>query len=184
MAIGAGRLRSLLDLANDLKAGAVTALIVVGTQGVLGQGKGPLAALPLDRLQALVAIGTHKDGVTAAAPRAARRLTEATAPSPTSWACPACCRGRPRATRRRAGRSCRTWRVPGATMDFTEAKADRRGPEAAVHEKAINGPMLLCNPLANQEWCPGINYGTVGSQRQRDRQDPVHGANRCRSHRS
>src|SRR5206468_8953776 len=75
MAIGAGRLRTLLDLSNDLKAGAVTALIVVGTQGVLGQGKGPqaalpvnpLAALPLDRLQALLAIGTHKDRVTAAA---------------------------------------------------------------------------------------------------------------------
>src|SRR3954451_5548080 len=66
MAIGAGRLRNLLDLSNDLKAGAVTALIVVGTQGVLGKGPGG-AALPLDRLQTLVALGTHKDaGVQAA----------------------------------------------------------------------------------------------------------------------
>jgi len=66
MAIGAGRLRSLLDLSNDLKAGAVTALIVVGTQGVLGTG--PAAAtLPLDRLQALLAIGTHRDDLVAAA---------------------------------------------------------------------------------------------------------------------
>ena len=49
MAIGAGRLRSLLDLSNDLKAGAVTALLVVGTQGVLGKGKaraGGAAARP------------------------------------------------------------------------------------------------------------------------------------------
>ena len=38
MAIGAGRLRSLLDLANDLKAGAVTALLVVGTRRRAGPG--------------------------------------------------------------------------------------------------------------------------------------------------
>src|SRR4029078_875765 len=74
MAIGAGRLRSLLDLSNDLKAGAVTALIVVGTQGVQGKGPG-VAALPFERLQALVAIGTHRDDVTAAA-HVALSLTE------------------------------------------------------------------------------------------------------------
>ncbi len=66
MAIGAGRLRSLLDLSNDLKAGAITALIVVGTRGVLGGGPAA-AALPLDRLRALIAISTHKDTVTEAA---------------------------------------------------------------------------------------------------------------------
>ena len=118
MAIGAGRLRSLLDLSNDLKAGAITALLVVGTQGVLGEGAGAAAALPLDRLQALVAIGTHKD---ASPPRPTSRCRwprgpRSTARSPTSWAWSSACAPpcRPPATRCPAGRSCRTWRASWA----------------------------------------------------------------------
>lgn len=66
MAIGAGRLRTLLDLANDIKSGAVTTLLVVGTHGVLGPDGAP-GALPLDRLKTLVVIGTHRDAVAGAA---------------------------------------------------------------------------------------------------------------------
>src|SRR5450432_2502227 len=62
MAIGAGRLRSLLDLANDLKSGAVHTLLVVGTHGVIGKDGAP-GALPLDRLATLVVLGTHRDEV-------------------------------------------------------------------------------------------------------------------------
>ncbi len=66
MAIGAGRLRTLLDLANDIKSGAVTTLLIVGTHGVLGQDGAP-GALPLDKLKTLVVIGTHRDAVANAA---------------------------------------------------------------------------------------------------------------------
>jgi NADH-quinone oxidoreductase subunit G len=128
VAIGAGRLRSLLDLSNDLKAGAVTALIVVGTQGVLGEGKGPLAALPLDRLQALVAIGTHKDGVTAAA-HVALPLAEWTEVDGTFTNKLGMVQ-RVRAAVPPAGDSLPGWEILshlarklGATMDFVEAKA-------------------------------------------------------------
>jgi NADH-quinone oxidoreductase subunit G len=130
MAIGAGRLRSLLDLSNDLKAGAVTALIVVGTQGVLGQGqsKGPLTALPLDRLQALVAIGTHRDGVTGAAhvalPLAEWTETDGTFTNKLGMV------QRVRAAVPPAGDALPGWEILshlarklGATMEFTEAKA-------------------------------------------------------------
>ncbi|HVR03560.1 MAG TPA: 2Fe-2S iron-sulfur cluster-binding protein [Polyangia bacterium] len=65
-AIGAGRLKTLLDLANDLKAGALGALIVVGTEGVL-VGDTASATMPLDRLEALVVLSTHKNAVTKAA---------------------------------------------------------------------------------------------------------------------
>jgi NADH-quinone oxidoreductase subunit G len=65
-AIGAGRLKTLLDLANDLKAGALGALLVVGTEGVL-VGDTASAAMPLDRLEALVVLSTHKNAVTKAA---------------------------------------------------------------------------------------------------------------------
>jgi NADH-quinone oxidoreductase subunit G len=66
MAIGAGRLRTLLDLANDIKSGAVTTLLVVGTHGVLG-AEGATGALPLQKLKSLVVIGTHRDAVSAGA---------------------------------------------------------------------------------------------------------------------
>ncbi len=74
MAIGAGRLRSLLDLANDLKSGAVTTLLVVGTHGVLSPPTRP-SALPLDKLKTLVVVGTHRDAVASAA-QVALPLTE------------------------------------------------------------------------------------------------------------
>jgi len=74
MAIGAGRLRTLLDLANDIKSGAVTTLLVVGTHGVLGKDGAP-GALPLSKLKTLVVVGTHRDAVAGAA-QVALPLTE------------------------------------------------------------------------------------------------------------
>jgi predicted molibdopterin-dependent oxidoreductase YjgC len=65
-AIGAGRLKTLVDLAADLKSGALGALLVLGTDGVL-VGDNAAAAMPLDRLEALVVLSTHKNAVTAAA---------------------------------------------------------------------------------------------------------------------
>jgi NADH-quinone oxidoreductase subunit G len=66
VAIGAGRLRTLVDLANDLKSGALGALLVLGTDGVL-VGANASAAMPFDRLEALVVLSTHKNAVTSAA---------------------------------------------------------------------------------------------------------------------
>jgi NADH-quinone oxidoreductase subunit G len=66
VAIGAGRLGTLVDLANDLKAGALGALLVVGSDGVL-VGDNAAATMPLDRLETLVVLSTHKNAVTAAA---------------------------------------------------------------------------------------------------------------------
>ncbi len=60
IAIGAGRLKNLMDLANDLRSGAVSALLVLGAEGVL-VGESAAAAMPVDRLSALVVIGTHTD---------------------------------------------------------------------------------------------------------------------------
>src|SRR6185503_9022331 len=73
MAIGAGRLRSLLDLSNDIKAGALTTLLVVGTHGVLA-ADAP-SPLPLDKLKTLVVIGTHRGHLTEGA-RVAMPLCE------------------------------------------------------------------------------------------------------------
>jgi NADH-quinone oxidoreductase subunit G len=62
-AVGGGRLRSLASLPADLKSGALSGLLVVGTQGL-----GPsAAALPLDGLEALVVLATHRDPLVAAA---------------------------------------------------------------------------------------------------------------------
>ena len=58
IAIGAGRLKSLMDLANDLKSGKLSVLLVVGDAGVLGP-KGT-ASLPLDKLDGLVVLGSHR----------------------------------------------------------------------------------------------------------------------------
>jgi NADH dehydrogenase/NADH:ubiquinone oxidoreductase subunit G len=130
MAIGAGRLRNLLDLSNDLKAGALTALVVVGTRGVLGTGtgQGPSAALPFERLRALIAIGTHRDGVTAAA-HVALPLAEWTEADGTFTNRLGMVQ-RVRAAVPPAGDSLPGWEILshlarklGATMDFTEAKA-------------------------------------------------------------
>jgi NADH-quinone oxidoreductase subunit G len=64
-AIGGLKVKSLLELSRDLKAGAVTALLVVGEEGVLG--KEGLAALPLDRLEALVVLAWHQGPLVEAA---------------------------------------------------------------------------------------------------------------------
>jgi NADH-quinone oxidoreductase subunit G len=64
--IAGGKLRSLVDLAADLKSGALTALLVLGADGVL-VGDNATAAMPLDRLQALVVMSTHKDRLVDAA---------------------------------------------------------------------------------------------------------------------
>jgi predicted molibdopterin-dependent oxidoreductase YjgC len=127
MAIGAGRLRSLLDLANDLKAGAVTTLLVVGTHGVLGKEGAP-SALPLDRLQTLVVIGTHRDGVAAAAgvalPLAEWSEVDGTFTNRLGMV------QRVRAATPPAGDALPGWEILshlarklGATMEFVEAKA-------------------------------------------------------------
>jgi NADH-quinone oxidoreductase subunit G len=126
-AIGAGRLRTLLDLANDLKAGAVTALLVVGSDGVLGKDGAP-GALPLDRLETLVVIGTHRDAVAAAAkvalPLAAWAEADGTFTNKLGMV------QRIRAAVPPAGDSLPGWEILshlarklGATMDFTEARA-------------------------------------------------------------
>jgi NADH-quinone oxidoreductase subunit G len=127
MAIGAGRLRTLLDLANDLKAGAVTTLLVVGTHGVLG--KDPAAgALPLDRLKTLVVIGTHRDEVTAAA-QVALPLTD-WAESDGTFTNRLGMVQRVRAAVPAAGDSLPAWEILshlarklGATMELSDAKA-------------------------------------------------------------
>jgi NADH-quinone oxidoreductase subunit G len=64
-AIGGARLRSLLELARDIKDGSVTALLVVGETGVLGSGG--ISALPVDRLESLVVLASQDDALTAAA---------------------------------------------------------------------------------------------------------------------
>jgi len=66
LAIGGGRLRNLVNLASDLKAGTLKGLLVVGTHGVLA-GPNALAAIPVDRLEALVVVGTHRDALTGVA---------------------------------------------------------------------------------------------------------------------
>jgi NADH-quinone oxidoreductase subunit G len=128
MAIGAGRLRTLLDLANDLKSGAVTTLLVVGTHGVLGQGASGAGALPLDRLQTLVVIGTHRDAVASAA-KVALPLAE-WAESDGTFTNRLGMVQRVRAAVPAAGDSLPGWEILshlarklGATMEFTEAKA-------------------------------------------------------------
>jgi NADH-quinone oxidoreductase subunit G len=125
--IGAGRLRTLLDLANDIKSGAVTALLVVGSDGVLGKDGAP-GALPLDKLETLVVIGSHRDAVAAAAkvalPLAAWAEVDGTFTNKLGMV------QRIRAAIPTAGDSLPGWdilshlaRKLGATMDFTEAKA-------------------------------------------------------------
>jgi NADH-quinone oxidoreductase subunit G len=66
VAIGGGRLASLVDLANDLKSGAITALLVLGADGIL---VGPTAAtaMPFSGLSALVVVSSHQDPLVDAA---------------------------------------------------------------------------------------------------------------------
>jgi NADH-quinone oxidoreductase subunit G len=131
-AVGGGRLRSMLDLANDIKAGAVTALLVVGSDGVLGKPSSPdanpFAALPLDRLQTLVVLGTHRDAVAGAAqvalPLAAWAEADGTFTNKLGMV------QRIRAAVPAAGDALPGWEILshlarklGATMDFVEAKA-------------------------------------------------------------
>lgn len=126
MAIGAGRLRTLLDLANDLKSGALHTLLVVGTHGVIGKD-GAAGALPLDRLTTLVVIGTHRDEVSAAA-KVALPLCE-WAESDGTFTNRLGMVQRVRAAVPPAGDSLPGWEILshlarklGATMEFTEAK--------------------------------------------------------------
>src|SRR4051812_30511006 len=58
LAIGNGRLKSLMDLSSDLKAGALSTLLVVGDAGVLG-AEGT-ATLPLDRLESLIVLAWRR----------------------------------------------------------------------------------------------------------------------------
>ena len=66
IAIGAGRLKNLMDLANDLRTGALSALLVVGAEGVL-VGENATVAMPLDKLKALVVLSAHTDPLVEAA---------------------------------------------------------------------------------------------------------------------
>jgi NADH-quinone oxidoreductase subunit G len=126
MAIGAGRLRTLLDLANDLKSGAVTTLLVVGTHGVLATDAP--SALPLDKLKRLVVIGTHRGHLTEVA-QVAMPLSE-WAESDGTFTNRLGMVQRVRAAVPAAGDALPGWEILshlarklGATMDFTEAKA-------------------------------------------------------------
>jgi NADH-quinone oxidoreductase subunit G len=65
IAIGGGRLKSLMDLANDVKSGAISTLLVVGEEGVLGAGG--TAALPLGKLEALIVLGWRRGPLVEAA---------------------------------------------------------------------------------------------------------------------
>ena len=65
LAIGGGRLKSLLDLSNDIKQGHLTTLLVVGEEGVLGSAGA--AALPIDRLEALIVLAWRRDALVEAA---------------------------------------------------------------------------------------------------------------------
>jgi NADH-quinone oxidoreductase subunit G len=65
LAIGAGRLKSLMDLSNDLKAGALSTLLIVGDAGVLGAAG--TAALPLAKLESLIVLAWKRGPLTDAA---------------------------------------------------------------------------------------------------------------------
>ncbi len=126
MAIGAGRLRTLLDLANDIKSGAVTTLLVVGTHGVLGKDGAP-GALPLAKLKTLIVVGTHRDAVTSAA-QVALPLTE-WAETEGTFTNRLGMVQRIRAAVPPAGDALPGWEILshlarnlGATMDYTDAK--------------------------------------------------------------
>jgi NADH-quinone oxidoreductase subunit G len=128
LAVGAGRLKTLLDLANDIKSGAITTLLVVGTHGVLGAGEGASGALPLDKLKSLVVAGTHRDAVTGAA-QVALPLCE-WAESEGTFTNRLGMVQRVRAAVPPAGDALPGWellshlaRNLGATMDFADAKA-------------------------------------------------------------
>jgi NADH-quinone oxidoreductase subunit G len=63
-AIAGGTVKTLVDLSRDLKAGALSGLLVLGDRGVLSQTPGKdeaagLAALPLAKLDTLVLLATH-----------------------------------------------------------------------------------------------------------------------------
>jgi NADH-quinone oxidoreductase subunit G len=152
-AVGAGRLRTLLDLANDIKSGALTTLLVVGTHGVLGDDdqmgtlkgfpnppattplgeaelrqRAAFSALPLDKLKSLVVIGTHRDLVAGAA-QVALPLCE-WAESDGTFTNRLGMVQRVRAAVPAAGDALPGWEILshlarnlGATMDFADAKA-------------------------------------------------------------
>src|SRR5262249_52726259 len=64
--IGAGRLKSLMDLAADLRTGAVTTLLVLGADGVL-VGDTATSTMQVDKLSNLVVLSTHNDRLVDAA---------------------------------------------------------------------------------------------------------------------
>jgi NADH-quinone oxidoreductase subunit G len=127
LAIGAGRLHTLVELAADLRAGALNALLVVGTHGVL-VGPNAAAAMPLDRLQTLVVLSTHREAMVDAAqvalPLADWAEVDGTFTNRLGMV------QRIRAAVPAAGDALPAWdilshvaRKLGATMDFQDAKA-------------------------------------------------------------
>ena len=154
IAIGAGRLRSLVDLADDLKAGALTRAAGASAPTASWSGRRAAAAMPLERL--------------AGAGRA-RRRTRTAGRRPRHVALPladvgrgrrhvhqphwawssACAPRSPPAGRRAAGLGDprRTWRASWAPrMDFADGQGGvpRGAAEAAVHEGRRLGPRRCC----------------------------------------
>ena len=127
MAIGGGRLKNLMDLANDLRSGAVTALLVLGAEGVL-VGENAAAVMPFDKLTTLVVMSTHNDRLVDAAhvalPLAAWAEVDGTFTNRLGMV------QRIRAALPPAGDSLPGWEVVthlarrlGVTLDFTTPKA-------------------------------------------------------------
>ncbi len=124
-AIGGARLLTMMDLSRDLKAGLLTALLIVGEDGVLGpEGT---AALPLDRVESVVTLASRETALTLASkivlPLAAWAEVDGTFTNKQGHV------QRIRAAVAAAGDALPGWEILshlarrlGATMEFTTAK--------------------------------------------------------------
>ena len=129
-----------MDLANDLKSGALSALLVVGEDGVLGQGG--TTTLPIDKLEALIVVACHRDVLTSTAtvalPMAAWAEVEGTFTNRAGMV------QRVRAAVPPAGDSLPAWEIVallsdrmGLPMDFISEDGKSRNPTArAVFQEA------------------------------------------------
>jgi predicted molibdopterin-dependent oxidoreductase YjgC len=66
-AIGGAAWRAAADLARDLRAGALGALVVAGAENAPGWGLGAAAALPLDGIESLIVLAARRTAVVDAA---------------------------------------------------------------------------------------------------------------------
>ena len=190
MAIGAGRLRSLLDLANDLKAGAVTALLVRRHATACSAAERGRRRCRSTGCRRWSSIGTHRGrrgrrGARRAAAR--RRGPRSTARSPTAWAWSSAC-APPSPP---AGDALPGWEILshlarklGATMEFVEAKAvfaEAKQKLPFMKDADWGRPMLPVQlrfaELARLgTTCDGIRHRRVSTAVAALDQDPVHGA--------